>query len=71
MDSGSNELFISQGKRKRRSVDESINFLNEERKTEETLSAIIRVLATGELEEEADNFYKNSSAQNNYQRFFK
>lgn len=70
MDSGSSELFISHGKRKRRSIDDSINNIDQTQQTEETLSAIIRVLANGELEEEANNFYKNSSAINNYRRFF-
>lgn len=45
-----------------------MNSVDETQKTEETLSAIIRVLAQGELEEEANSFYKNLSAINNHRR---
>ncbi|KAE9549411.1 hypothetical protein FO519_007378 [Halicephalobus sp. NKZ332] len=45
LDSGTNELFVSHGRRKREIMDDS------EQQTAETLSAIIRVLAAGEEEE--------------------
>uniref|UniRef100_A0A7E4V2B5 PAN domain protein n=1 Tax=Panagrellus redivivus TaxID=6233 RepID=A0A7E4V2B5_PANRE len=47
LDSGTNELFVSHGRRKRDVIDSS------EQQTAETLSAIIRVLAAGEQEEAA------------------
>ncbi|KAH7729337.1 PAN domain-containing protein [Aphelenchoides avenae] len=55
LDSGTNELFVSHG-RKKRSVQPT-----SEDQTAETLSAIIRVLADGELDEEADLLHKNGS----------
>ena len=39
----------------------SIPSVDEEKQTAETLSAIIRVLAEGETEDEPDNFYKNTT----------
>lgn len=56
LDSGSSELFVSHGRKKR-----SISTVEEEKQTAETLSAIIRVLAEGEAEDEPDNFYKNTT----------
>ena len=47
LDSGTNELFVSHGRRKREVSSDS------DKQTAETLSAIIRVLAAGEEEEEA------------------
>ncbi|TMS37402.1 hypothetical protein L596_004339 [Steinernema carpocapsae] len=51
LDSGTNELFGSHG-RKKRSVDDDTQ-------SEETLSAIIRVLAKGEEDAEVEQFYRN------------
>lgn len=56
MDSGSNELFVSHGRKKR-----SITSNDDDKQTAETLSAIIRVLADGETEDEPENFYKNTT----------
>jgi len=56
LDSGSNELFVSHGRRKR-----SILSSDPEEQTAETLSAIIRVLAEGEEESDGDKFYKNGT----------
>ncbi|KAK0397831.1 hypothetical protein QR680_002291 [Steinernema hermaphroditum] len=53
LDSGTNELFASHG-RKKRSV-------TSENEAEETLSAIIRVLAKGEEESEVEQFYRNQT----------
>lgn len=63
LDSGSNELFVSHGRRKR-----SILSSNPEEQTAETLSAIIRVLAEGEEERDGDMFYKNGSGYASRQR---
>lgn len=57
MDSGTNELFMSHGRRKR-----SIKALEEEQQTAETLSAIIRVLAEGEGEDEVERFYNKTGS---------
>uniref|UniRef100_A0A1I7RHH1 PAN domain protein n=1 Tax=Bursaphelenchus xylophilus TaxID=6326 RepID=A0A1I7RHH1_BURXY len=56
LDSGTNELFISHGRKKR-----SILAMDETEGSKETLSAIIRVLAEGEEEIDGDKFYKNGT----------
>jgi hypothetical protein len=56
LDSGTNDLFISHGRRKR-----SLLEVEQSEQTAETLSAIIRVLAEGEEESEAEKFYNNTS----------
>ncbi|CAD5219322.1 unnamed protein product [Bursaphelenchus okinawaensis] len=56
LDSGTNELFISHGRKKR-----SILAMEEAEASKETLSAIIRVLAEGEDELDGDKFYKNGT----------
>jgi hypothetical protein len=55
LDSGTNELFVSHGRRKR-----SVQSVADEQ-TAETLSAIIRVLAEGEEDEEADSLHTNGT----------
>jgi hypothetical protein len=57
LDSGTNELFVSHGRKKR-----SILSTDPEEQTAETLSAIIRVLAEGEEESDGDKFYKNTTS---------
>lgn len=59
LDSGTNELFISHG-RKKRSVLAALEAEGQQ-PSAETLSAIIRVLAEGESEDEGDRFYKNGT----------
>jgi len=51
-------LFLSHGRKKRHSntIASSSNDAN----SEETLSAIIRVLADGEMEEEVERFYNQT-----------
>ena len=58
LDSGTNDLFLSHGRKKRHSntIASSSNDAN----SEETLSAIIRVLADGEMEEEVERFYNQT-----------
>uniref|UniRef100_A0A183BWQ0 ZP domain-containing protein n=1 Tax=Globodera pallida TaxID=36090 RepID=A0A183BWQ0_GLOPA len=57
LDSGTNELFMSHGRRKR-SIGQLLE--EEQQQTAETLSAIIRVLAEGEQEEEVERFYNRT-----------
>ncbi|KAI1732632.1 PAN domain-containing protein [Ditylenchus destructor] len=61
LDSGTNELFVSHGRKKR-----SIQSVDEEQQTAETLSAIIRVLAEGEEEAEVERFYNSHNSSNAY-----
>uniref|UniRef100_A0A0N5A0H4 PAN domain protein n=1 Tax=Parastrongyloides trichosuri TaxID=131310 RepID=A0A0N5A0H4_PARTI len=56
LDSGTNELFASHGRKKRSVVD-----YKNSTTSAETLSAIIRVLAAGEEELEVEEFYRNDS----------
>lgn len=57
MDSGTNELFASHGRRKR----DAQNISENDKRTAETLSAIIRVLAEGEDDLEADDLNMKSN----------
>ena len=57
LDSGSNEMFISHGRKRR-----SIRPVDSEQQTAETLSAIIRVLAEGEKDEEVERFYNSTNS---------
>ncbi|KAI6188975.1 hypothetical protein M3Y98_00412300 [Aphelenchoides besseyi] len=59
LDSASNELFVSHGRRKRSVLSAADGI--EEPSAAETLSAIIRVLAEGEEESDGDKFYKNGT----------
>lgn len=61
LDSGTNELFVSHGRKKR-----SILSSGQEDRTAETLSAIIRVLAEGEDESDGDKFYQNATYTSKY-----
>ncbi|CEF59904.1 No mechanoreceptor potential A [Strongyloides ratti] len=56
LDSGTNELFASHGRKKRSVID-----YNNSTTSAETLSAIIRVLAAGEEELEVEEFYRNDT----------
>jgi len=57
LDSGTNELFASHGRRKR----DAQNISENDKRTAETLSAIIRVLAEGEDDLEADDLNMKSN----------
>lgn len=59
LDSGSNELFVSHGRRKRSVLADNASY--DEPANAETLRAIIRVLAEGEEEADGDKFYKNGT----------
>uniref|UniRef100_A0A915NQ76 PAN domain protein n=1 Tax=Meloidogyne floridensis TaxID=298350 RepID=A0A915NQ76_9BILA len=58
LDSGTNDLFLSHGRKKRHS--NTIGSSSNDANSEETLSAIIRVLADGEMEEEVERFYNQT-----------
>ena len=59
LDSGSNELFVSHGRKKRSALAAADGY--DEQTAAETLSAVIRVLADGETASDGDAFYKNAT----------
>ena len=70
LDSGNNELFTSHGRRKRRSIPASTMAAADQQQTAETLSAIIRVLAEGEHDEEVERFYNQTANNRVHYRMF-